>query len=72
MSSNTHETKTTFSILMHDALNDISTILSIAQFCLISKEMSPDLRTEVERIVDTGKQMSEKLKLMAEVIQQQE
>ena len=57
---------------MHDTLNDISTILSIAQFCLISKEMSSELRLEMERIVDTGKQMSQKLKQMAEVIQQQD
>ncbi len=72
MSSNSNESKATFSILMHDTLNDISTILSIAQFCLISKEMSSELRLEMGRIVDTGKQMSEKLKQMAEVIQQQD
>jgi len=67
-----NDAKSTFSVLMHDTLNDMSTILSIAQFCLISKEMSPELRIEVERIVDTGKQMSDKLKRMAEVMQEQD
>lgn len=65
-----NEQKPTLSVLMHDTLNDMSTILSIAQFCLISQEMSPELRVEVERIVDTGKQMSDKLKRMAEVMQE--
>jgi hypothetical protein len=65
-----NEQKSTISVLMHDTLNDMSTILSIAQFCLISQEMSPELRVEVERIVDTGKQMSDKLKRMAEVMQE--
>ena len=61
-----------FSILMHETLNDISTIMSIAQLCLISKEMPPDVRQEVKRIVETGREMSQKLKLMAEVLQEED
>lgn len=67
-----NNSKSTLSVLMHDTLNDMSTILSIAQFCLISRDMSPELRIEVERIVDTGKEMSDKLKRMAEVMQERD
>lgn len=70
MNSNNDQSKAAISVLMHDAINDITTILSIAQFCLISKKMSSDLRVEVERIVDTGQQMSEKLGRMAEFFQE--
>jgi len=61
-----------FSILMHETLNDVSTIMSIAQLCLVSKEMPPDVRQEIKRIVETGREMSEKLKLMAEVLQEED
>jgi hypothetical protein len=61
-----------FSILMHETLNDVSTIMSIAQLCLISKEMPPDVRQEIKRIIETGREMSHKLKLMAEVLQEED
>jgi hypothetical protein len=67
-----NEQKSTFSLLMHDMLNDISTIMSIAQFCLISRDMSPDVQTDIKRIVETGQTMSDNLKRMAEVIQEED
>ncbi len=72
MSSQANKPGPVFSILMHETLNDMSTILSIAQLCLISKEMPPDVRLEFKRIVETGRQMSDKLKLMAEVLQEED
>ena len=72
MSPETNRLGPVFSILMHETLNDISTIMSIAQLCLISKEMPPDVRQEIKRIVETGREMSEKLKLMAEVLQEED
>jgi hypothetical protein len=72
MSPETNRPGPVFSILMHETLNDISTIMSIAQLCLISKEMPPDVRQEIKRIVETGREMSEKLKLMAEVLQEED
>jgi hypothetical protein len=57
---------------MHETLNDVSTIMSVAQLCLISKEMPPDVRQEIKRIVEIGREMSQKLKLMAEVLQEED
>ena len=72
MSRETNKPGPVFSILMHETLNDVSTIMSIAQLCLISKEMPPDVRHEIKRIVETGREMSEKLKQMAEVLQEED
>jgi hypothetical protein len=72
MKSETNKPGPVFSILMHETINDISTILSIAQFCLITKEMPADVREDIKRIVETGRQMSDKLKLMAEVLQEED
>jgi hypothetical protein len=69
MSSKSNSQKSAFSVLMHDTLDDVSTILSIAQYCLIFKEMSPEVRTDMERIVETGRNMSNKLKQMGQVVQ---
>lgn len=71
-SEKTNKPGPVFSILMHETINDLSTIMSIAQLCLITKEMPPDLREDIKRIVETGRQMSDKLKLMAEVLQEED
>ena len=72
MSSEANKPGPVFSLLMHEAINDISTILSIAQLNLISKDMPPDIRHDFKRIVDTGRQMSDKLKLLAEVLPEED
>jgi hypothetical protein len=72
MSSKTNKPGPIFSILMHETLNDISTIMSIAQFSLISREMPPEVREDMKRIVESGRQMADKLKLIAEVLQEEE
>ena len=72
MSSQANKPGPVFSVLMHETLNDMSTIMSIAQLCLISKEMPSDVRHDFKRIVETGRQMSDKLKLMAEVLQEED
>ena len=72
MNSETNKPGPVFSILMHETINDLSTMMSIAQLCLITKEMPPDIREDIKRIVETGRQMSDKLKLMAEVLQEED
>lgn len=72
MNSEANKRGPVFAVLMHETINDMSTIMSIAQLCLISKEMPPDVRQEFKRIVETGRQMSDKLKLMAEVLQEED
>ncbi len=56
------------SYLMHEIINHISTIISIAQLSLISKEMSPEVQADMKRIIQTVRQMSDNLKQLAEVL----
>ncbi len=63
---------TTFGVLMHETLNDVSAIMSIAQLCLLTKEMSPEIQADMKRILDTGRKLSDNLKRIAEVLQEEE
>lgn len=71
MSSEANKPGPIFAVLMHETINDVSTILSIAQLCLITKDLPPDVRADFKRIVETGRSMADKLKLMAEVLQEE-
>ena len=58
------------SYLMHETINHISTIISIAQLSLISKEMSPEVQADMKRIIETVRQMSDNLKQLAELLEE--
>ncbi len=58
------------SYLMHEIINHISTIISIAQLSLISKEMSPEVQADMKRIIQTVRQMSDNLKQLAELLEE--
>ncbi len=62
--------KEKFAILTHEILNDVATVLGIAQLNLATKEMSPQLRAEFQRIVKVGISMADKLKQIAEALQE--
>jgi hypothetical protein len=58
--------------LMHATINNLSTIISIAQFNLISEAMSPKLQEDLKRIIQTAREASNNLKALAEIIQEDE
>ncbi len=62
----------TSSKLMHATINNLSTIISIAQFNLLSEAMSPKLQEELKRIIQTAREASTNLKALAEIIQEDE
>jgi signal transduction histidine kinase len=59
-------------VLLHDTLNQISSIISIAQYCLISKEVSPEVQEDLKRIVKTTKEVAANLKRLAETLEEKE
>ncbi len=59
-------------VILHDTLNQISSIISVAQLCLINKEVSPDLRHDLKRIVEMSKEVATSLKLLAETLEDEE
>jgi hypothetical protein len=62
----------TFAVLMHESLNDITTVMGIAQLSLITKELPSDVRRDMKRIVETSRSLADKLKLIAEVLQEED
>ena len=58
--------------LLHDALNHVSSIISIAQFCLISKEASPEVQRDLKRIIETTREVATNLKRLAETLEEKE
>ncbi|MBI1876696.1 MAG: hypothetical protein HYR94_00370 [Chloroflexi bacterium] len=58
--------------LLHDTLNQLSSIISIAQYCLISKEVSQDVQEDLRRIVEMSKEVASNLKQLAEALEEEE
>jgi signal transduction histidine kinase len=59
-------------VLLHDTLNQISSIISVAQYCLISKEVSPEVQGDLKRIVEMTKAVAANLKRLAETLEEEE
>ena len=57
--------------LMHEMMNHVSSIMSIAQFALISKEMSSELRVDMERIVQNTKEVTHYIRHLAEILEEE-
>jgi hypothetical protein len=57
--------------VMHDLLNHVSAIMSIAQFALISKEMSSELRADMERIVQNTREVTACIRHLAEILDEE-
>ena len=70
MSTNTPES-TDSSRLMHEMMNHVSSIMSIAQFALISKEMSSELRADMERIVQSTRDVTACVRHLAEILDEE-
>lgn len=59
-------------VILHDTLNQISSVISIAQLCLISKEASPEIQHDLKRIVEMTKGVAASLKYLAEILEEEE
>ena len=66
------EESTSPGALLHDTLNQISSIISVAQYCLISKEVSPEVQEDLRRIVEMTKAVAVNLKRLAEALEEEE
>ncbi|NJN95873.1 MAG: hypothetical protein HC875_18090 [Anaerolineales bacterium] len=58
--------------ILHDTLNQVSSIISVAQLCLISKEVSPEIQHDLKRIVEMTKAVAANLKRLAETLEEEE
>jgi hypothetical protein len=60
------------SVLMHDTVNHVSTILSIAQNSVLGREMSVEVQTDLKRIIEMARQVATNLKQLAEILEEEE
>lgn len=57
--------------LMHDTINDIATVMSIAQNCLMNQGLSSETQADLKRIVQTIRQASDSIKQLAEILDEE-
>ena len=72
MASEVDRASVTPSKLMHEILNNLSTIISIAQFDLMGETMSPKLQEDIKRMIQTAHEASHHLKHLAEILVEEE
>jgi hypothetical protein len=62
------------SYIMHEMLNEVSIIMSISQLALLNHDgqMSPKLQTEMERIIQTARNLSERVQNLADVLDEED
>ena len=58
--------------LLHDTINQLSSIISIAQYCLIGREVSSEVQDDLNRIVDMTRDAAANLKRLAEILEEEE
>ncbi|HEX9926781.1 MAG TPA: hypothetical protein VGD99_29310 [Anaerolineae bacterium] len=56
---------------MHDTINQVSTIISIAQLDMLSKDMSSEVKADMQRIIQTMRLVSGNLKRLAEMLDEE-
>ena len=65
------QTPATPSALMHQTVDHLSTIVSIAQFSLINEEMSPKLQDDLKRVIQNAHEASNSLKQLADILHEE-
>ena len=58
--------------LLHDTINQLSSIISIAQYCLIGREVSSEVQDDLNRIVEMARDAATNLKHLAEFLEEEE
>ncbi len=72
MTTDAEHTSTTPSKLLHETIDQLSTIISIAQFSLITEELSPKTENDFKRIIQTARDAAEQIKQLSEMIREGE
>jgi Na+/phosphate symporter len=72
MMSKVEQTPNTPSKLLHETVDQLSTIISIAQFSLISEDMSPKLGEDMNRIIQAARNAADHIKHLGEIFREEE
>ncbi len=58
--------------LLHEIIDQLSTIISIAQFSLMSEEMSPKLQKDMKRVIQAAHNAADHIKHLGEIVREEE
>jgi Na+/phosphate symporter len=66
------QTPATSSQLMHETIDQLSTIISIAQFSMLNDELSPKLKEDLQRVVQAARGAAENLRQLGDMLHEGE
>ncbi|MFC1976477.1 hypothetical protein ACFLXQ_08760 [Chloroflexota bacterium] len=72
MTSEVEQSPTTPAKLLHETVDQLSTIISIAQFSLMSEDMSPKLQEDMKRIIQAARDAADHIKHLGEIVREEE
>jgi hypothetical protein len=72
MTSDTEQGSTSYGKLMHETVDHLSAIISIAQFYGMSEDLPSKARTDMKRLVQIAHKVSDNLKHLAEILPEEE
>ena len=72
MTSDVGQTSTSHRKLMHETVDHLSTIISIAQFYGLNEDLPSEARADMKRLVQIAHKISDNLKHLAEILPEEE
>ncbi len=58
--------------LMHETVDQLSTIISITQFSLMSENLSPKLQEDLKRVIQAARNAADHIKHLGEILREEE
>jgi hypothetical protein len=72
MPTEVDQTSKTPSKLIHETVDQLSTIVSIAQFALITEELPPKLQDDLKRIIQSARGAADHIKELSDLVREGE
>ena len=72
MTSDAEQTSTSYGKLMHETVDHLSAIISIAQFYGLNEDLPSEARADLKRLVQIAHEISGNLKHLAEILPEEE
>jgi hypothetical protein len=70
MTTEVDQTPKTPSKLIHETVDQLSTIVSIAQFALISEELPPKMQDDLKRIIQAARGAADHVKDLSDLVRE--
>ncbi len=72
MTTDVDQTPQSPSKLMHETIDQLSSIVSIAQFALITEELPPKLQNDLKRIIQAAHGAANHINILGDMLREEE